>query len=325
MNIKNTDRALEIEVTNIAKSLNHDSVKNYLDNVEDESISLDERYKCYLIAFTFFRRMKSTSDCISLYQKNRHLFGQKFLFLHFYSIALKQTGRKIDLVKSISIANEALKLQSTHAGALHNLAGALHLLVENSDLGEKERKKHLDESVELVDSAIQLEPDYAKFYATRAKIQCLRGFYDSAEKDVTMAIDKEDISANDYSIRVSDYLAIKMSINLNKAVEGVLVDTKKEIQNIYDDVKKSNLEILSFFVAVISFVIGSITLAKGVKTTEAIQLILVLASSLLIVVSGFTLLFDSRNKFKRFFFSSIIGILIFVLAVYSPSLFLVSP
>lgn len=325
MNIPNLERDLELEVTNKAKSLNHDSVQGCLDIIEDNAKAFDERYESYLVLFTFYRRMKNTAECICLYEQYKNMFNKKFLFLHFYSIVLKQTGNKRDLINSISIARESLKLQARHAGALHNLAGGLYFFVESSDLGEKENKKLLDESLELVEAAIELEQDYAKFYGTRAKIQCLRGRFERAGKDVAIAIDKEDSSTNDYGLRISDYLSIKMHINLKKAVDEVLLDTQKEIQAISDDVKKSNLEILSFFVAVISFVIGSITLAKGVKTAEAILLILVLASSLLMVIAGFTLLFDSRNKISRFLFSSVVAVLIFIVAIYSPNLFLVSP
>ena len=271
MNMQNSERDLELKVTETAKSLTHENVSSYLDILNNDSKELKERYEAYLVLFTFYRRMKNTAECISLYDKYKDIFDKKFLFLHFYSIILKQTGNKRDLLNSISIARETIKIQPRHAGALHNLAGCLYILVESSELDEKERKKYLDESLELVDSAIGMERDYAKFYGTRAKIQCLRGRFEGAEKDVLIAIDKEDSSANDYGLRISDYLSIKMHINLNKAVNEVLINTKKEIQEVSDDVKKSNLEILSFFVAVISFVIGSITLAKGATTAEAIQ------------------------------------------------------
>lgn len=322
-----TKREVELGLTNKAKliSSNNDNEREYCEILENDE-SINKRYEAYLILFIFYRRKKNITKCIDFYHQYKGVFGERFLIIHFYSIVLKHTNNKIDLNESINTARASLKLlQNNHSGALNNLAEGLCTYIESFNLEKKEIKKFANESLDLADAAIKLEPNYAKFYGTRSRALCLLGELKQAKKDIETAIDKEDSFSSDYSLRISDYNSIKAQIILKKTVNEITIDTKNEIQIISDEMKKTNLEILSFFVVVISFVIGSITLAKGMQLIEAIQLIFVLASSFLMVVAGFTLLFNSRNKVTRFIFSFIVSSLIFVVAIYSPNLFIIQP
>lgn len=289
--------------------------------LEDEKNNYQERYHAYLVYFSYNRRMKNIQECIDLYNQYKNTFGDEFLIAHFYSIVIKNTETKSAIAKSIQVARQCVERESTHSGALHNLAGSLLLFVAHIREDAEQSKALLIEALEIANEAIKLEPDYPKFYATRASINASLKFFEHAENDITKAIEMEDSGSNDYSIRLTDYLAIKTDVKFKKEIQHSLERSQSEIEEITQDARKSNLEILSFFIAVISFIIGGLSMQKQMAVEDATKLILVLSGALIVTISGFCLLFDSRDKFKRFSLSLAVAIFLFVVARFSDVLF----
>ncbi len=321
MSGESNDRSVELKITEEAKNADDSALKRYIDKLQDEGQPKEERYHAYLVLFVYHRRHKNIRECIQLYNDYKDFFGDQFLILHFYAIVLKETGAHADLEKAVSLARKAVSLEPENPGALNNLAGGLASLADSSYFEKKQRNRMLVEGLEAVNKAIRLEPSYAKYYGTKARLESLLGRQNEAEESVAFAIALEDSQSKDYPIRITEYLQIRMSIQTNKTAERVLTEAKGEIQTVAQEARRSNLEILSFFVVVVSFVIGSFSLAKGRTPAEAIQVILVLASSLLSAVSGFTLLFYDRHKWRRLTLSLAIAVLLFVVAIFVPAIF----
>jgi hypothetical protein len=101
-----------------------------------------------------------------------------------------------------------------------------------------------------------------------------------------------------------------MRIDLLQTKDGLRKNIKNEIEKAAADASKNNLEILSFFVAIISFTIGGISIAQNYVVIQAMQLIFVLSASLLIVISGATFLFDRSNKIRLFIYSLLFALIL---------------
>ncbi len=111
MRSKTNDRSLELEITAEAKNADSSDVERHLVTLQDEDKLIEERYRAYLVIFVYHRRRKDIGKCIQLYNDYKELFGDRFLTLHFYAIALKETGSHTDLEKAVFLARKAVSLE----------------------------------------------------------------------------------------------------------------------------------------------------------------------------------------------------------------------
>ena len=308
------ERAFELEITKVATHMQHSDLIEYQRTVADETTNKDDRLYAYCVVFTYYRRQKDINKCIDLFEKYSFLFPKEFIVLHYFSIAVKETGRRKDLIRSIELARESLSIQPRHVGALHNLAGSLFLLAEEDGSQKESSRILLNEARDNVEEAIDLESGYPKFYATKAEILSALGDHKSALREVTKAIDKEDSNSSDYPLRISDYLSRKMKIELRRSITSVSEESRRELKEAMDEARKSNLEILSFFVAIISFIVAGINITVKFSFAEAVQLLFVLSATMLMAVSGFILLFDSHRSFIRFLQAFIVALVMLLIA-----------
>lgn len=313
----NYTRDDEKKVTFIAANIKtEEKLLEYEKTLADENKSMDERLKAYCIVFTYYRRKKETNKCIDLYENYRNSFNGDFIFIfiHFYSIAIKETGRRKDLVRSIDLARKSLLIQPHHTGALNNLAESLCCLAEEDGVKKTSSKQLLNEASGYVQEAIDLERDYPKFYSTKAVILSGLGDHKNALKEISKAINMEDSRSFDYTLRISDYVVKKMKIDLRWSIDSVTKKSRRELGDAMDEARKSNLQILSLFVAITSFVIAGINISVNFSLEDAVQLIFVLSSATLMTISGFTLLYDSQKGLWRFARAFGIGLLMLIIA-----------
>jgi len=320
----NHERSYEHKVTHAATHITQSELTEYKEAIGDENKTREERLYAYCVVFTCYRRQKESNKCIDLYEKYKEQFGNEFIVMHLLSIAVKESGRRKDLVRSIELARKSLAIHPRHVGALHNLAGSLSRLAEEDGIETSSSREFLQEARDTVEEAIDLDSDYPKFYATKAEILSAQGDHKSALREIAKAIDKEDSGSSDYSLRISDYLARKLKIDLRKSIESVTEESRRELNNAMSEARKSNLEILSFFVAVISFVIAGINIAVKFSLEDAVQLMFVLSSSMLMAISGFILLYDSNRRLPRFFQAFAVGVVILFISFGVRQLFIIT-
>lgn len=340
----NIQRKLENEVVAKAKDIrNEEELAKYTQKLDEDNVLEGDKYEAYLVCFSYHRRMKNVRKCMELYERFKADHADQFLVEHFYAIALRVKESKRNIKEAIRLAKKCRQQDPSHSGVLHNLAGAIHTFATKYESDTAKSNELLIEAKEVVNEAIEHESDYPRFYATRASIYMDLGDFSHAEQDIATAIEMEDSSSNDYPIRLNEYLAIKMDLKFKKELEIALnrtetkmansaetvkeelrtssIDIKKDIEHITQEAKKSNIEVLTFFVAVISFIIGSLSMLSGLSVQDSVKVILILAGALLFSVAGFCLLFDSNNKLKRFSLSACTAIFLFAIARYSNLIF----
>ncbi len=73
-----------------------------------------------------------------------------------------------------------------------------------------------DSAFYCVNRAIQLEPDYAKFYCTKARIVSIKHHYEEASELILKAIDMEDSKKSDYALLIGNYQYYRIMIAMRK-------------------------------------------------------------------------------------------------------------
>lgn len=114
-----------------------------------------------------------------------------------------------------------------NAGFVHLFADVYATVCERADPQERAAiiEKWGARAKEMVDKAIKESRDYAegrgyaKYYCTRARIQALQKNYREAERDINLAIDKEDSQRKDYVIRLLGYQYHKTMIQVEKKLD----------------------------------------------------------------------------------------------------------
>lgn len=309
-------REFEVLYTSASTRMSKGDLAEIEAQILDETKSLEERLYAYCTCFTFQRINKNIRQCLSLFHTHKDLFSDTFSLSHTYAIAVKLSGRKRDIDTSINYARKSLELATNHAGAAHNLSESLLLMARLQPADSTDRQQLLSEAVDVVDEAINIEPHYAKFYATKARIEALRGLFPEAKIAITRAIEQEDSTRLDYGLRISDYLSAKSEIELIEATAQVQEDAKAKLDAAIADVRRSNIEVLSFFVATISFIIAAINISVSFKPNEVVGLLFVLAAAMLLSVTTFSFVFSRKRQLANLAFASFMALILIVLGYF---------
>ncbi len=81
-----------------------------------------------------------------------------------------------------------------------------------------------DSALYCVNKAISIEPDYAKYYCTKARIVSIKHHFEEASELILKAIDKEDSGKSDYALLIGNYQYYRILIAIRK--QQWLVDRK---------------------------------------------------------------------------------------------------
>lgn len=298
--MEESSRDFEIDYTKTASKLNHIEIEKFKKKILNTNLSNLEKLRNYCIIFTFYRRQRELSKCIEMHQQFKSTFENTFSYNHLYSIAIKQSGRVRDIKQCITFSKKALEKNPYHSGALHNLSEALYQLSENEGFKSDAGKQLLEEGLEYLDEAISIEDKYAKFYSTRSKFLSAQGSYKQAKNSIIKAIEMEDSKSSDYALRISDYLAIKTQVDLRQGLQESISEAQTIINDAVQSSKRSNFEILSFFVATISFVIAGIKIAVAYEAKDAATLMFIISAAFTLAIAAFSLMHADKNKFLNF-------------------------
>lgn len=320
---KDTTRAFEKKIYNIKSEI--EDVENYINEIKknydsiinDSSISLKTRYNFFFLICTIYRKEKSYAKYEYILNEYKSIFQRFESFKHLeVLIKLEKIDSKVKVDETLSLIDDLLNVSPENPGYLHNYSFCVANAFYESIFNKNDNREELKEAIANVKKAIRLDKNHAKFYATLGRLQILDEKFNKGRSSINDAIKLESSQGKNYSIIISEYqsyLAIgkiyEFMVDNNhtyKEFKIELDETKKELRNI----NTKNLEFLGFFTALISFTIGSISIADGQSFHEAARLILTLCGGLLIVFSGFGFIIGNSEKLKSQILVGLMGLLV---------------
>ena len=200
-----------------------------------------------------------------------------------------------------------------NVGGLHAFAETVALAYENTPalmtrIQETDHINWLNSALAAIEETLRVDPDYAKFYCTYARLLAAGGDYDAALNKLSIAIDKENSQRPDYAIRVGRYLTFSQQFRARKelvSMETTMQTHLEQYKSALDDQEKQtlvkNMEFLGLFSGIVSFTIGSLTISGAIaeqSIKSAAGLIVVLMGALMGVFAAFGIILHGASGKK---------------------------
>ena len=295
-----------------------------LNNYKDKNI----KFCAYYTLMIIYRRYENHFQAIRLTNKYEYLFFDIPLFVYQKSRNYLYDDNILNFDKALQNAQKAINLigEKKYAGFFHNYSEIVAIACEkNKDFINKynEKEKIMNEAFEYINKAIQIDPNYAKYYSTLGRLQSCQFNFVDAEKNYIKAIQLENKQNRDYAIRISKYqdLIIKNKLfEIQTELANEYNDLEKKYTTINKEIQNSKIniiEFLSFFSAIIALIITNVQFSLSLKFVDASALILILCGGLITSFGTISCMinFNKTNIFKAILFS-IIGIILIIISLY---------
>ena len=321
-------REFEVELTKLVNSLSDETDLLALLKSTDEKRKFVGVYGLFI----YYRHLMEYDKLENLFDSSKELFDQYHSLGHLRTIFYIDSDAYYSsdeimqhLCDASDVINHYRRIEKQSPDKQINLAGVEHAFADlfatycerYESLQESIIAKWYKRALSAVDSAIHHSPEYAKYYCTRGRILALANHYDAALDEIQKAIRVESPSGNkeNYSLRIMQYQSHKLNVQAKYQIYKL----KSQQEKLNEDIGKmkssliSNIEIIGFFSGIISFIIGSLTLANGETAKDAASLIIVLFGALLVVLDGFSFLLHSERKhFLKYIIILVIGVAIII-------------
>ncbi|HEY1833014.1 MAG TPA: hypothetical protein VGG08_01150 [Solirubrobacteraceae bacterium] len=287
------DPQYEFKVTDLVE-LHHDRAKFHeLSEDSDERIA----FNALFAELSLLWRDRDFAQYRARVAESRGRYRDQARFLGCEAQACGSRTDVSSLRSGRLFAQRALADLPDRPGILHTLAQIIASLAEQGHADEL----MLDEAEDAVRQAISLEPKYAKYQATLARILLHEDRYKEAMEAVTEAIELESSAGPHYALRVGDYQDVRMAITFGEASDKLNKQHEaaaKELQEARADLEEQRtlvFQLLGLLAAVIAFIVTGVQVARDQKLSDAAGLMILIASSTVTVFAGFRLLFPGRE------------------------------
>ncbi len=284
------------------------------DNQYNEEVS----YAAYFTLCTIYRRRRHFSRYHVLVSDKKfvRIFDKFISFGHLKSMCLIElTKTRRDVLEAIECSKtvldkvESLELDKANIGFYHSFALNVAKGFEDSYLNSPQDDEYFKLAKSYANKSINYDFGYSKFHSTLGRLYLVERQYKEAIDECLIAIDYEKHETEGYNIRVNDYqnyiLTAKTFLNIEKLNDTLY----NEVKNKLADMQSRNIEVLVFFVSIMSFVIGSIQLINDkLYFVDQAALIVLLFGCLLTVLGAFGINLNGSNK-QNYFFSIIFGVI----------------
>lgn len=192
---------------------------------------LSSEYEAFYCLCIIYRRNKDFERMNRLLETHRE-YKKHLSFNHIVVQYLVHSETFYDYDDLLLMAYRDTKMLDDNPGYLQAFCNAFITIVEQCD--EESKKNIIDEWYDIaetcINKAIELEPDYAKFYSTKARIVGVKGKFSDAETLLNTAISKENSCRPDYAITIQNYQYYKLKLAVRK-VEVKYIDRISNLEN----------------------------------------------------------------------------------------------
>lgn len=262
-------------------------------------------------------------------------FGSRPMYSHAKALYYRKAGGGPNIRQAIDLELEVVDEYGAHSGAHHHLARLIVEYVEGGheigvlDSVPDDRSELLDQAMYHVDTAIDIEPEYALYIATKGRVLAQQRRYDDARETIQKAIAYEDTDKGDYSLRISQYRQFLADVGYYEQTERLekadqrIEGLEEESRKLVSEFQTQTLEFLGFFAAIIAVAVASVTIATNFPFPDAARLILVMIGGVLSAFAGLSFVLPSRRPRRgvgRSAIVFIVGLLIIISGYILPTI-----
>lgn len=172
-------------------------------------------YDAFFCLCTIYRRSK---DYVLLREllTNHRAFRKHVSYNHLYIMYLVHSESFYDYDDLLDMAFRDALFMDHNPGYLHTFANAFITICEKCTVEERTPlvEEWYDHALDTANRAIALEPGYAKFYTTKARIITLKNQFPEALELIRYATSIEDSSRTDYALTISNYQYYRLYISM---------------------------------------------------------------------------------------------------------------
>lgn len=178
------------------------------------------RYATFYVLFSYFRRMHQVRQLLALINE----YGEEFSGLNDFFLFVKveyytqiaklernNEKRKEYLINAVYYAKQSMIVAPKNNGMVHSFCLAVARAMEGqANIPDKE----VQIALSAVNRIIQTNPDYARYYSTRARLLAILGKYEEALFDIQVAQTIETPLHDDWGLRVAGYYRDECKIRI---------------------------------------------------------------------------------------------------------------
>ena len=205
-----------------------DAIDSLLESIIDECSDDMVAYNAFYALNVINRRNKDYAKLQLLFDRFEKRFRKHITFDHLKALFEIEADSFYDYSEILKSTYKDSELFNDNAGFVHAFASVFVTIYERG--GIKNPTAYIDEWYDLalnaINNSIELDPNYAKYYCTKARILCIKAEYREANILIDKAISYEDSKRNDYALRISNYqyykMMVQMHIQIDKLKEMIL-------------------------------------------------------------------------------------------------------
>lgn len=272
---------------------------------KDEEQRIRVRSAALATWMTFLYRRRDYKDFRKVFDDHCDIFqkpkpSSPLMVLYKGMYDLSKVSSKGNRQQAVESAKAAMKAMPDMLGALNLYAEAMAISGERGDVTGED----LDLALDAIEKAIDDDPEYAKYYANRARILALKKRYEESYRDINKAIEMETSESDDYQLRITNYEAIRTFTQLEERSSKIeqqaneMKHEQEKAQKQLTSMRGETLTLLGLLAAVIAFVIASVQLMANLHSAEAGVLMTFMAGLILAVFGAFMELIHPDTKWR---------------------------
>lgn len=232
-------RIYEVKLTEFAVNNNHEIMRNNLIEIMEEVFSDKVCYNAFYCLNIMYRRTKDYPKLNSLIEGNANRFKKHITYQHLYTLYCIESDSIYDYGEILRSTYNDSKVFKDNAGFVHLFADVFATIFEKGGICDVNKfiSDWYEEALHAVNKAIEMDPLYAKYYCTKARILCTNKEFDQAEYYINYAIGYEDSQRSDYILRIQSYQYYKIMIKMqnltdrfDKRLNSIETNTNTEIE-----------------------------------------------------------------------------------------------
>lgn len=180
-------------------------------------------YNAFYCLNIYYRHVKDYHKLNRLIDDNAMRFELHLTFDHLRALFYIESDGFYSYSDLLKTTYKDSCLFSDNAGFVHLFADVFASVYEKGGLSDAEAfvNDWYDQALDAVNRAIDLDPTYAKYYCTKARILSIRHNYSQALDNINRAISYENSSRSDYALRIATFLYHKAMIASAEKFHGI--------------------------------------------------------------------------------------------------------